>query len=469
MKSWQSRLFVVLVLASGAIAKLVYERVQGPFIDELFHLRQCQKYCSYDFFSWDNKITTPPGLYLLAFGYAKSLEWAANAINMPIRACNYTLLRSFNLVGGLFVLPWIASKFRGSFWAANIASLPLLYTYYFLFYTDVWSTVLVVLALVLAETMPFGAVYSAYVAGIVGFSSLWLRQTNIVWIGFVLVALIERRRDVQNRPDSAVSRRAGSHSVTGFVNEVVSFVFQLLKDWKLVVPFVLNVVIFAIFIRVNGGITFGDKENHQLNVHLVQVFYCLAFITLFTWPVWLLPRRIGEYVSFSLTRNYGVNAAVTALSFFAIHFVIDHFTVVHPFLLADNRHYTFYVYRRILSHPYSQFFTVPFYHFSIWVVTSSLQRNNRLLALSSVSIVTFFAAIVITVIPLPLFEPRYYIVPLVVFRLYVQPESGPFSRQWRHIVEFVWNMAVNTATFAVFFGYEFKWASEGDAIQRIIW
>lgn len=469
MKKWQYTLFLALVVVSAAIAKLVAERVTEPFIDEFFHLRQCQKYCHYDFFSWDNKITTPPGLYLLAFAYAKTVEWTAGVVGMDITPCNYTLLRSFNLVGGLVAIPLIARKLKGSFCAANLASVPLLYTYYFLFYTDVWSTVLVLIALVFAETLPFGATGSAYAAGIVGFLSLWLRQTNIVWVGFVLVALVERRREVQNSPNSAIRKRSDGQSIAVFVNEVVSFAFQLLKDWTIVVPFALNAVIFVVFIKVNGGITFGDKENHQLNLHLVQVFYCLAFIAIITWPVWLLPQRIRSYIRFTITSNYGANAAMTALSFLVIHYIIDNFTVVHPFLLADNRHYTFYIYRRILSHRYSQLITVPFYHFSIWVVASTLQKNNRPLALSSVSIITFFAAIVITVIPLPLFEPRYYIMPLVIFRLYVQPENEPFSRQWRHAVEFIWNMAVNVATFAVFFGYEFKWESEGNAIQRIIW
>lgn len=34
--------------------------------DEMFHIPQAQKYCSGNFFHWDSKITTFPGLYLLS-------------------------------------------------------------------------------------------------------------------------------------------------------------------------------------------------------------------------------------------------------------------------------------------------------------------------------------------------------------------------------------------------------------------
>ena len=45
-----------------------------PYIDEIFHLRQCQTYCQYNFHHWDNKITTPPGLYILGFIYSEGIK-----------------------------------------------------------------------------------------------------------------------------------------------------------------------------------------------------------------------------------------------------------------------------------------------------------------------------------------------------------------------------------------------------------
>lgn len=33
--------------------------------DEVFHIPQAQAYCRWDYATWDPKLTTPPGLYVL--------------------------------------------------------------------------------------------------------------------------------------------------------------------------------------------------------------------------------------------------------------------------------------------------------------------------------------------------------------------------------------------------------------------
>lgn len=39
-----------------------------PLQDEIFHIPQAQRYCAGEYGSWDPKITTFPGLYLLSAG-----------------------------------------------------------------------------------------------------------------------------------------------------------------------------------------------------------------------------------------------------------------------------------------------------------------------------------------------------------------------------------------------------------------
>lgn len=41
----------------------IYTDIQSQ--DEVFHIPQAQKYCQGKFKEWDDKITTPPGLYVL--------------------------------------------------------------------------------------------------------------------------------------------------------------------------------------------------------------------------------------------------------------------------------------------------------------------------------------------------------------------------------------------------------------------
>ncbi|KAF8932809.1 hypothetical protein BGZ58_006778 [Dissophora ornata] len=52
----------LLVLA--AIAAQWTSVVPDPYMDEIFHVPQAQRYCQGDFWTWDPKLTTPPGLYV---------------------------------------------------------------------------------------------------------------------------------------------------------------------------------------------------------------------------------------------------------------------------------------------------------------------------------------------------------------------------------------------------------------------
>lgn len=452
-------LYGVFVVFCAIAFQYVLKKVPEPFIDEIFHLTQCQKYCAYKFNEWDNKITTPPGLYILGLAYTRAIQLVTlDNIHSLFEACTNDILRSVNLVGGLVVLPLSLQVLdTDNFWTVNIMALPLLVSYYFLFYTDVWATILVVIALVLVVQKPLGLITSVYTSAIVAFTSLWFRQTNILWVAFILAILIDKR----------CKRRAND----SFILEVITFISQTFKDWLLVVPFILVILLFAAFVVYNGGITLGDKENHTLNLHVVQVFYCMVFIVGFTWPVWLSTKTIKDYLKFTL--GGAIPLSFTLISFYSIKYIIANFTVVHPFLLADNRHYTFYIWRKILNQKYSWVAMVPIYHFCTWTVISSLIRGPSMgkssLKLSPITIIAFVIVVIATIIPSPLFEPRYYILPLVIFRMFIGPvQCNTFTTRTRHVTEFIWSMLINVLTITVFLSYEFKWPTE-NSVQRIIW
>lgn len=58
---WPGLLFVAV---TGLIWQAVVTLwVPDPYLDEIFHIPQAQKYCQLRWTEWDDKITTPPGLY----------------------------------------------------------------------------------------------------------------------------------------------------------------------------------------------------------------------------------------------------------------------------------------------------------------------------------------------------------------------------------------------------------------------
>ena len=60
--------------------------------DEVFHVTQTQRYCAGDWLTWDPKITTFPGTYVLGALYARILS-----IVVPL-ACNTATLRTLNII-----------------------------------------------------------------------------------------------------------------------------------------------------------------------------------------------------------------------------------------------------------------------------------------------------------------------------------------------------------------------------------
>lgn len=416
------------LIFAGAVAIGMSRLVDHEYIDEIFHVTQTRHFHTRPVAewvdAWDPKITTPPGLYLVALAYARVAGLFVDGMALWV-------LRLLNWVGGLVVLPWIVSTIPGAH-PTNVATLPLLFTYNFLFYTDVWSTVVVVAALAAAlHRRPWAS-------GALAWVSLWFRQTNVIWAAFIYAVAASRVPLVLKR------------QIGGF-DEITSTVKSALR-FSYIAAYGATFASFIAFMIVNGGITLGDKSNHQVSAHGMQLVYCAVFVSGLTWPVWLSKAKLRHYLSF-LTLYGGAPSAILLA---AVVYVSRTQLVVHPFLLADNRHYTFYLYRRLLSKPLLVTAAAPAFHFCLWNAFHSVYRN-----LGPVSTLALAVAWVLTLVPSPLFEPRYYIVPLVVFRLFARSQR-------RDTLEWVWYMAVNAAVFAVFFSYTFDWATEAHP-QRIIW
>ena len=52
-------------------------------------------------------------------------------------------------------------------------------------------------------------------------------------------------------------------------------------------------------------------------------------------------------------------------------------TVTHPFLLADNRHYTFYVWKNLmLPYPMFRYALLPLYGLAGWSLWKECRRHN---------------------------------------------------------------------------------------------
>lgn len=265
----------------------------------------------------------------------------------------------------------------------------------------------------------------------------------------------------------------------------------------------------------------------------LQIFQLMFGSKIFLWPIYLLGTII---ISIAIVRYN---------------------TIIHPFTLADNRHYMFYVFRYTIRRaswirytlvvPYtlarwmtwgtmagccSQWFSVlhepacstyakydgdrPFLSHPASTfggttrkttqqqdIDQALEKDPLMASIEPATISTgliFLLATTLSLMTAPLVEPRYFIIPWVMWRLFVpawrfHDHSGPrgfssilgnhpktkplilfFQRyDLRLILETFWFIAINAVTGYIFLTKPYVWKAEdgtvldGGRLQRFMW
>ena len=254
----------------------------------------------------------------------------------------------------------------------------------------------------------------------------------------------------------------------------------------------------------------------------------------------------------------GFPTLLTTATVIPIFLAVIHFnTIVHPFTLADNRHYVFYAFRVLRSHPAVTYGAAVVYFFSAFVVLSAfgfstiptpakitptqvapqpapkkeqdenssekearvtrrktaskdptppeqanqvtpellariqnhiINRQKKELQPTRVSFVlVWLAATTLSLITAPLVEPRYFIIPWVLWRLHLPPQPIPGAYRLQRpteekdvvraqavmyapmFLETLWFLVINAVTGYVFLYKGFEWPQEPGNIQRFMW
>ena len=272
------------------------------------------------------------------------------------------------------------------------------------------------------------------------------------------------------------------------------------------------------------------------------MLYIWPYIAFFSWPILLptllpavlalLPRSVVERLPPSLRPSSTHRERLPRLFVFipltCVCIIIIRFnTLIHPFTLADNRHYTFYVFRLLRRHPLLKYGAAPLYAFLGWACISALgavpepQRAknarpgtkgdaaniaSRADGARVSDVLLWLIVCTLCLATAPLVEPRYFILPWIVWRLHVavpaksltlgelltlrssQPAtSGPMNargsqmgtllanlnvRLFVSVMEAIWIISVNVTIGYMFLKKGFEWVGiEGEEgnIQRFMW
>ncbi|RDA85911.1 hypothetical protein CP532_2722 [Ophiocordyceps camponoti-leonardi (nom. inval.)] len=506
-----------------------------------------QKYCHGRFGEWDDKITTPPGLYLLSNLFPQALKAAGMSWEY---SCETNVLRSFNVVA-LAVLAYLSLLCRRRIEAGasprykrlstgfdihsacNIALFPLLFFFSGLYYTDVTSTA-VILAGYLNHldrvSRERSSLRSDLLTIMLGLLALLMRQTNIFWVAVymggleVIYAVKALSPGSKHPPVMGTKLQRLQHAIReysiGHIHDpplyeawthdiflmTLSFGIAALcnpvRVLRQIWPYVTVLGAFAAFIVWNGGVVLDFPLMKEGSTILLRWIYFVMMISL------------------------GV--------------VIVRFnTLIHPFTLADNRHYMFYVFRYSISRgPWIRYLLLLPYFWCREMIMGALAgcsegrrdahcprqenlrsatgsseaegdaaqtgklMNKNPLQYSSQPICSstgtmWLLATSLSLVTTSLVEPRYFIVPWILWRLMV-PEWRPVGGQdgavnvggkcrpkkasglfqqhdMRLIGETVWFAVVNLATCYAFIGKPFVWKDAAGGVlddgrlQRFMW
>ncbi|KAF8395116.1 hypothetical protein HHK36_019057 [Tetracentron sinense] len=327
--------------------------------------------------------------------------------------CSTSILRSIN--GGLAIICSILvyeiiiqlrpalDERKATLYAVVLALYPLHWFFSFLYYTDV-ASLTVVLAMYLAclkKHYQFSA--------LLGTLAVLIRQTNVIWmlfvacIGVINFAVASNHKDNVQLDNTDVSIRKidqltdnksvplGSHlrkrktgnavntvnlsisgtracsltHATGLLDEFQAIILRLWHlKWEVLVsfsPFLLVLGAFVAFVLWNGSVVLGAKEAHAVSPHFAQIMYFGLLSALAMAPLHFTLDQTATLRQLFLKNKplcFFQGLIVLTTGFLSVHF----FSIAHPYLLADNRHYPFYLWRKVIkAHWLMKYLLVPLY------------------------------------------------------------------------------------------------------------
>ncbi|KAF9213903.1 glucosyltransferase [Podila verticillata] len=398
-----------------------------PYMDEIFHIPQAQRYCAGDYWTWDPKLTTPPGLYVIS----NLLLF----LQRPV--CSTYFLRLTNLIYPSIIFFTVASLLkqlhphmtcRDRYATAAVAiTFPILWFFNFMYYTDGGSTAFVLLSWLAAKR---GYHFLSAVGSAV---AVTFRQTNIIWSLFIVgTSLLDLSSPSERR--SFDPKAAFIRSPLQIINAVFGFVKALLSKFPkaiaMALPYLGLLAGFVGFVRWNGGIVLGDRSNHVPVLHVVQLFYFVAF-------------SAGMSL-FAILGTVPMARLIRQPTLRSIPFVLASLGIM-ALCVQKFTYWTRYV-------------LVPAYAAAAWSCWQALATEQTILW-----VIIYATATALTLIPSPLLEFRYFITPYLIYRISMRQPRGVWL-----VLELLGYCTINIVTMWLLMTKPFRWPHE-DGVQRFMW
>ena len=250
------KITAILLIIISAIIGLSFVNEHDLIGDEPYHATQVDRFVNNDY-TLLKGLTVPPT-------YHHTIAFIAKSFSVNTLA-GYRIINTVLLLVTLIPLFYLLSKSLTK--TFQLYFFPLMFMFYFLVYTDLFSLMIVFAAFYFAKKKWY------WLSAVFGTISIFVRQNNIFWIGFVCCYI--------------------------YVNEYrYKISWQIIKDfYNKIWLYCVGVVLFGIFIWMKGSIVMGDAERHPIAIHFGNVWLILFlfFFLFFPYIIVSIPRMI-EYV-----------------------------------------------------------------------------------------------------------------------------------------------------------------------------
>lgn len=207
------------------------------------------------------------------------------------------------------------------------------------------------------------------------------------------------------------------------------------------------------FVLWNGSVVVGDKSAHETSFNPPQLGYFALFTLGLSLMHLVTVTKIKQFLN-----NICSNAFVYMVAIATSTLLIYQFTQVHPYLLADNRHYTFYFWSKLYARfTWSRYILLPVYLFSLWSINHSLSHIHSMIR------GCLWVCICAALVPQKLIEFRYFVVPYMLIRLHMKGET---TRSL--LLELTLYILINSFTLHRFLYKPIFWPNVEEP-QRIMW
>ncbi|CAH8610512.1 unnamed protein product [Schistosoma margrebowiei] len=466
--SW---MLITFTAAISCVLTYVFSRYQhDPYMDEVFHVRQTLKYIQGNWKFWDRKITTPPGLYV-AYVSAHRVLSSLGVLPPEPTAMHFRFSSVlFSIINHIIILRLVKIMKCNSpnILAINIASEPLFLFFSAFYYTDHCSILFVM------ASVYFSLLHHDWLSALFVSYAVFTRQSNIIWVP-LLMCIHTSGSLSQNMfgHDRCSSTMWIKRLLYMFITHPLSVILVILKSvLRPCLPFVLVLVSFISFVIINKGIVLGDREAHTAVLNIPQFFYFATFCALST-PIQFVGFIINSIKSF---KNLLVHRSWRVLSIFlllTLLFVLIIITslkyclFIHPYLISDNRHYTFYIWRKIIYRNVSTYYSLSV----VYLVATAYFVNTLFFSYRNIPFGPFIERLVllvctfIVVIASGLLELRYFLIPFALWRIFAFSHT-----HYKYLLcEVLWNLLIVFITAYLFIFKPFEWPSEPGVYQRFMW